>query len=876
MLRYLFYDSRSHFFIPFESLPKMDRQLCSDATSLFHNKHIFCTMSMPSGYISETPLRFQDGSIITCSSNIETMINILQETDWCIDSVAKMMLQMSTILDHVNGDSRVKLFSSPDQGLILELYRDRMMALGWSYPPLTRFDIRNRSCWATEFSLLPTTLSNDHVGYWVWFYRSINDPNAYDKHHMTLEKLNECIALGDALERGETIELYGRQVDKQTLLGHPSRRRLMRNTEIVFFWEVKLYLRDSAYRFWRIYGAPDEIARVDNTFILSHLPSIPPIVAAVASRVEISPNCERISEFMPILCRSLPQDPPPYGIVDGLTTPLKPFQTNVVEWMVRREEEPFQMFYPVGEAVYYSPLVNYWRNTPFSMSGGGFLCSEFGMGKTIMCFALCLRRPGQTLVITTTTLLSQWKKELNEKTNLRVGVYHGAKKHEVDMESYDVVLTTYGIIRSRNSNSILIEKAWHRVILDESHHIKSAGSVTANCVYALRAANKWCVSATPIQTRIQDFYGQLRFFNKTEWTPGIWKALFRSREVFQRGNRLSYLLQQLCHAHTRDQTYGNGEAIISLPSIRMYPVEISLPLEYHEEYNNLCDDGMLHSMSMGELMGIVEKIRRYCSNGSIRHRRRQLSNNSASSVVPSIAAVVEDRSCPICLEQPEQPVITRCQHILCSECASSLFRYGRHVTRCPLCRQRIEQSQTRLLVEEKEEEERPAPPTRPTSIKLLAVFDTIENIRSMRPLAKIVVFSQYLETLQQLIKMSPYDTCHIRGSTPQKKRATELEKFQTDPHTILLLSMRSGACGINLTTATDVILVEPAVNEGLEDQAVGRLHRIGQTSDVHVHKLILRSTIEEKILRIRRREGFVGHLKKDCRLSRSMLLNLLG
>ncbi len=68
-----------------------------------------------------------------------------------------------------------------------------------------------------------------------------------------------------------------------------------------------------------------------------------------------------------------------------------------------------------------------------------------------------------------------------------------------------------------------------------------------------------------------------------------------------------------------------------------------------------------------------------------------------------------------------------------------------------------------------------------------------------------------------------------------------IEAFQRDPPTtVFLLSMRSGAVGINLTAANHVFILEPAMNPALEDQAVGRAFRMGQTRPVIVKKLYIK------------------------------------
>ena len=69
----------------------------------------------------------------------------------------------------------------------------------------------------------------------------------------------------------------------------------------------------------------------------------------------------------------------------------------------------------------------------------------------------------------------------------------------------------------------------------------------------------------------------------------------------------------------------------------------------------------------------------------------------------------------------------------------------------------------------------------------------------------------------------------------QPQRAKALRDFQNDPPTtVFLLSVRAGACGINLTQANHVFLMEPLLNDALELQAVGRVHRMGQTREVCV------------------------------------------
>jgi len=96
-----------------------------------------------------------------------------------------------------------------------------------------------------------------------------------------------------------------------------------------------------------------------------------------------------------------------------------------------------------------------------------------------------------------------------------------------------------------------------------------------------------------------------------------------------------------------------------------------------------------------------------------------------------------------------------------------------------------------------------------------------------------------------------YGTATITGSMSLEARAKALRAFQTaPPTTIFLLSLRAGAVGLNLTAASHVILLEPCLNPALEEQAIGRVHRLGQTKPTTVKRLIVASSVEERMLSV--------------------------
>ena len=114
---------------------------------------------------------------------------------------------------------------------------------------------------------------------------------------------------------------------------------------------------------------------------------------------------------------------------------------------------------------------------------------------------------------------------------------------------------------------------------------------------------------------------------------------------------------------------------------------------------------------------------------------------------------------------------------------------------------------------------------------------------------KVLVFSQFVSMLDLIkarleLESRPYN--YLTGQT--KDRKGEIERFQTtkDP-SVFLLSLKAGGTGLNLTSASYVILYDPWWNPAVENQAIDRTHRIGQKNKVIAYRLLTRDTVEEKI-----------------------------
>lgn len=138
------------------------------------------------------------------------------------------------------------------------------------------------------------------------------------------------------------------------------------------------------------------------------------------------------------------------------------------------------------------------------------------------------------------------------------------------------------------------------------------------------------------------------------------------------------------------------------------------------------------------------------------------------------------------------------------------------------------------------------------SSKTEALLDLLEQISSVED-NQVVVFSQftsYLAQIRDVLDKKGLRYLYLDGQTDLDKRREVVEQFQNGDCHIFLASLKAGGLGLNLTAANYVILLDPWWNPAIENQAMDRTHRIGQTRSVTAIRLIARHTIEEKILRL--------------------------
>lgn len=124
------------------------------------------------------------------------------------------------------------------------------------------------------------------------------------------------------------------------------------------------------------------------------------------------------------------------------------------------------------------------------------------------------------------------------------------------------------------------------------------------------------------------------------------------------------------------------------------------------------------------------------------------------------------------------------------------------------------------------------------------------------------MFSQFTSALELLIKhpkLKELNPLILTGET--RNRQTLVNTFQNDPSaTVMMVSIKAGGTGLNLTAADRVILLDDWWNPAVESQAFARTHRIGQKNDVKVYRLVCKDTVEEKILELHKNKEEMSEL----------------
>ncbi|KAK4272432.1 hypothetical protein QN277_020993 [Acacia crassicarpa] len=491
-----------------------------------------------------------------------------------------------------------------------------------------------------------------------------------------------------------------------------------------------------------------------------------------------------------------------------------------------------------------------------------------------------------TLVVCPASVISTWITQLEEHTKpgtLKTYMYYGDKRTDnaEELKMYDLVLTTYTTLATEESSpdSPINKIQWWRVILDEAHVIKNVNAKQSQAIMKIVAKRRWAVTGTPIQNGLYDLFSLMAFLRFQPFsTRSYWQSLVQ-RPLAERNTngllRLQVLMATISLRRTKDK------ALVGLPPKTVETCFVELLEEERKLYDQIesrAKDivaGYIKDASItrnySTVLGIILRLRQICTDVALcpsdlksllpSNNIEDVSNNPE--LLQKLVEVLqdgEDFDCPICISPPTDIVITCCAHIYCQACILKTLQRSKGC--CPLCRHPLEESDLFSAPPQSSGADADGLSSGKTSLssKVSALLKLLVASRDQHPATKSVVFSQFrkmLILLEQPLKAAGFKTLRLDGTMNAKQRGRVMEEFATggtEGPMILLASLKASGTGINLTAASRVYLLEPWWNPGVEEQAMDRVHRIGQKEEVKIVRLIAKNSIEERVLELQEKK----------------------
>ncbi|XP_028325918.1 DNA repair and recombination protein RAD54B [Gouania willdenowi] len=454
---------------------------------------------------------------------------------------------------------------------------------------------------------------------------------------------------------------------------------------------------------------------------------------------------------------------------------------------------------------------------------GAILADEMGLGKTLQSVTLIwtLLKQGpyggkpimkRVLVVTPGSLVKNWGAEFkkwlgSERINVfmvdqdhRIEQFVFSKLHSVLVISYEMLLRCSEQIQKLEFGLILC---------DEGHRLKNSSIKTSSVLSSLSCNRRVILTGTPVQNDLQEFYAIIEFVN-----PGILGSSTGYRKVYEepilRSRQPSCTDEErvLGEEHAAELSRLTGTFIL-----RRTQEIINRYLPPRLDWTLFCEQSPLQQQLYKHLLS--HRIFRACLQGA----------TQAHTHLACITALKKLCNHPGLLY-------------------SSVKERADSGT--------VESSIFEGLVDLFPESFSSGIFSTADSGKLLVLFDLLMAIQQLSPSDRVVVVSNYTQTLdllQDLCTHTGYSFCRLDGHTPTSQRQRLVDSFNSpySQNFLFLLSSKAGGLGLNLIGASHLVLYDIDWNPANDIQAMARVWRDGQKKTVHIYRLLTAGTIEERI-----------------------------
>ncbi|KAK4058278.1 TATA-binding protein-associated factor mot1 [Microbotryomycetes sp. JL221] len=476
----------------------------------------------------------------------------------------------------------------------------------------------------------------------------------------------------------------------------------------------------------------------------------------------------------------------------------------------------------------------------------GLLCDDMGLGKTLQTICILgsmhherAERYKRTqspdavhlpsLIVCPPTLTGHWAHEIRTYAkNLRPLLYTGPRAERTNLVKtfthYDAIITSYDVVR--NDIELLGSVDWHYCILDEGHVIKNSKTKLTKAVKTIKAIHRLILSGTPIQNNVLELWSLFDFLmpgflgSESTFYERFGKPIQASRDAksSSKEQEAGALALEALHKQVLPFILRRlkEDVLDDLPPkiIQDYYCELS-PLQ-----KQLYDD---FSMSQGQ------QIAGQASTG----------NSQPQHVFQALQYLRKLVNHPALVVKPELP---QHQHVIDKLATKGQsLRDVSHAPKLDALRQILLDCGIGKMSSKDDKDEADDEEGAGVSQHRCLIFC---QLKTMLDIVEHDLFKLLMPSVTYM---------RLDGSTDVSKRHAIVQKFNADPSIdCLLLTTHVGGLGLNLTGADTVVFVEHDWNPMKDLQAMDRAHRLGQKKVVNVYRLIMRGTLEEKIMGLQR------------------------
>ncbi|XP_061216939.1 SWI/SNF-related matrix-associated actin-dependent regulator of chromatin subfamily A containing DEAD/H box 1 [Neopsephotus bourkii] len=473
----------------------------------------------------------------------------------------------------------------------------------------------------------------------------------------------------------------------------------------------------------------------------------------------------------------------------------------------------------------------------------GILADEMGLGKTIQAIAFLayLYQKGSTdphLIVVPASTLDNWVREAHLWCpDLKVLVYYGSQEDrkrlrvEINHKTVDfnVIMTTYNCaISSSDDRGLFHRLKLNYAIFDEGHMLKNMNSARYQHLMTINAQHRLLLTGTPVQNNLLELMSLLNFVMPRMFSSSTAeiRRMFSSKAKNVE-EQSTYEQERIAHAKQIIKPFilrrVKDEVLKQLPPKKEFTELCAMSEKQEQLYCDLLKKLKKNIQSnekksdMGNVMMQLRKManhpllhRQYYTNDKLRKMSKlMLKESTHNTADPDL--IFEDMTVMTDFEL----------HLLCEQYS--------HVNKFKL--------DTDLILD---------------SGKFKALDHILSDLKEKGD--RVVLFSQFtmiLDILEVFLKQKQHRYLRLDGKTQISDRIHLIDDFNNNNDIfVFLLSTKAGGLGINLTSANVVILHDIDCNPYNDKQAEDRCHRVGQTREVKVIKLISKGTVEEYMLKI--------------------------